>query len=181
MKKDFLYIQHKRIRILGPSKLLVGKVVKALLYIKAVDEDEYAKVIRQIDTIFITRKRGYTNGMYMPERVWMTNISNIEKVETEWLAAVLVHEAVHSSQFRNGKYVYTTNSAREKPAIAAHERFLKKVERRFTGKGQTLMGIATKAYQNKYWNDVHKDDKSYDYFDTLLDALCDGEIIMTRA
>ena len=111
----------------------------------------------------------------------MTNTSNIKNVETEWLAAVLVHETVHATQFKNGKYTHTTNSAREKPAIFAHEQFLKKIEKKFTGKGKMLTGIATKAYKNKYWDNVHQDDRSYNYFDKLLDALCDDEIVMKRA
>lgn len=147
--------------------------------IRVVDKKKYDEVIFRLDTIVITNRRGRTNGLYMPEKLWFTNKGAIEQDTIEELAAGLVHEAFHSSQFKNGMYTERAGFAREKPAIRAEEEFLKKVEKKYPGK--SFVGLATKAYEKKYWKNMRKDTASYTHFEKLLDLLCDRKITMVRA
>lgn len=162
MKKNFLIKKIKSLSIIAPNKLLINRVVDAINLIKKIDSKEYEHIFSRLKIIFITNKNGYTNEFFMPERIWLANKSVINNNDLKWLASLIIHEAFHATQFKNGKYILPFGEKLEKPALKLQEKFLKKCDDIFFKKD------INKVYKEKYWAEMSEDIKSYSYFRNLL-------------
>ena len=108
----------KSMLIIAPEKSLLKKIKNALDLIKKVDPDEYKNLFSRINVIFITRRICNTNTFFMPERCWITNKSErIRCNDLGWIAAAIMHEGFHATQFKNGRYILPFGASLEKPAI----------------------------------------------------------------
>lgn len=162
MKTDFFNKKIKSLSIIAPEVSLIKKTEEAFNLIKKVDKDEYEKIFSRLNIIFITNKDGYTNEFFMPEKIWLANKSVVAKNNLKWLASLIVHEAFHATQFKNGKYTLPFGEKLEKPALKLQEKFLKKCDDSLAKKDMS------KVYEEKYWAKMAEDIKSYSYFRNLL-------------
>ena len=161
MERNFVSSKVKALSIIAPDKRLLGKVKKALALIKKLSPGDYRAVFLRLRVIFITSHPGYTNEFFMPEKIWFANASVIEKNDLIWLASLIVHEAFHATQFKNGKYVLPLVQL-EPPALRVQQRFLRK-----TGNINLVRGVES-AKREKYWRKMRNDKRSSAYFRRLL-------------
>lgn len=164
MKKNFLLTKIKSISIISPNKEIIQKIRLAFILVKKVDLKEYNKIFSRLKIIFITNKNGYTNEFFMPEKIWFVNKSVINKNDLNWLASLIIHEAFHATQFKNGKYILPLYKL-EKPALDLQKKFLKKLE-----KEKGVKDIK-KVSNQKYWQKMAGDKNSFTYFRNLLNLL----------
>lgn len=150
------------LEIIAPEKSLLEKTLAALSLIKKTDSKEYKRLFSRLKVIFITNKYGYANEFFMPEKIWFANKSVILKNDVGWLASLVVHEAFHATQFKNGKYVLPLDKL-EKPALELQAKFLVKLE------GKKSKKDIEQVSEEKYWNKISEDKKSFAYFRNLLD------------
>lgn len=165
MKKKFLSLKIKTLKIIAPEEAPLRKVSEALRLIKKIDPMIYEKIFDRLNIIFVTNKTGGTNEFFMPEKIWFANKSVIIKNDLPWLASLIVHESFHATQFKNGEYILPFGEQLEKPAIALQERFLKKLE------GKQGSASLESAYEGKYWKGMDNDASSFAYFRNLLELL----------
>lgn len=163
MKKDFLYLKIKSLIIISPTKLFLKKINDALGLIQKTDLREYRNIFSRLNVVFVTNKNGYTNEFFMPEKIWFTNKSLIKNNDTNWLSSLIIHEAFHSTQFKNGKYISPLGGKLEKPAIELQKKFLEKLE------GKKMRKEMKYLIQKGYWEKIEDDKKSFSYFRNLLD------------
>jgi hypothetical protein len=175
MRKRFYFRQIKTVRIIAPEKILLEKVQAAFRLIKKIDSKEYQKLFSRLSVVFITNKYGGTNEFFMPEKIWFANKSVVTKNDTVWLASLILHEAFHATQFKNGSYVLPFGPQLEKPALELQDRFLKKAGDLDHGRGTAAV------YRKKYWEEMGKDKTSYAYFRNLLELLEEGKLVLTKA
>ena len=107
----------------------------------------------------------------MPEKIWFTNKSLIRNNNVDWVASLIIHEAFHATQFKNGKYILPFGDELEKPAIALQERFLKKLEN-----GKQYAEDTNIALDDKYWEKMDEDANSFAYFRNLLTLFENNEL-----
>ena len=162
MKKTFLFIKIKSLIIISPEKSLLKKAKDALLLIKNVDSKEYIKIFSRLNIVFITNKNGFSNEFFMPEKIWFVNKSVIKNNDLKWLASLIIHEAFHATQFKNGKYVLPFGEKLERPAIDLQEKFLKRI------KDLSSKKQLESEFKRKYWKEIEDDELSYSYFRNLL-------------
>lgn len=165
MNKNFFSTKIKTLLVVAPEKSLLKKIDDALRLVEKNDSQEYKNLFSRLNIIFITNKSGYTNEFFMPEKIWFSNKSVVVKNDLRWLASLMIHEAFHATQFKNGKYVLPLGNKLEKPAIKVQEKFLKKLE-----------GVLGKrdleySYKEKYWKKMKEDKISFVYFRNLLNSL----------
>lgn len=170
MKKDFLYLKIKSLIIISPTKLFLKKIKDALGLIQKTDLGEYRHLFSRLNIIFITNKNGYTNEFFMPEKIWFANKSLIKNNDVNWLASLIIHEAFHSTQFKNGKYISPLGERLEKPAIELQEKFLEKLEGKKARKEMKYL------IQKRYWEKTEDDRKGFSYFRNLLDLFQNKKI-----
>lgn len=169
MNINFFCRKHKSIVLYAPHKVIITKLENALDLIRNTDDREYKKLFSRLGVIFITRRMGVTNEFFMPEKIWFTNRSLIEKNDIQWVASLMIHEAFHATQFKNGTYIAPINRL-EPPALKVQAKFLKKVE--------GIRGVTDirKVKQDYYWKHMAKDTKSYAHFRNLLKYFEDKKI-----
>ena len=145
----------------APHKAIITKLENALDLIRNTDNREYKKLFSRLGVIFITRRMGVTNEFFMPEKIWFANRSLIEKNDMQWVASLMIHEAFHATQFKNGKYIAPINQL-ESPALKVQAKFLKKVE--------GIRGVTDirRVKKDSYWKHMTEDVKSYTHFRNLL-------------
>lgn len=165
MNKNFFSTKIKTLLVIAPEKSLLRKIDDALCLVKKNDSQEYKNLFSRLNVIFITNKSGHTNEFFMPEKIWFSNKSVVVKNDLRWLASLIIHEAFHATQFKNGKYILPFGDKLEKPAIKVQEKFLKKLE-----------GVLGKrdleySYKEKYWKKMEEDKISFVYFRNLLNSL----------
>ena len=170
MKKKFLLFKLKTLSIIAPDEKVLQKIVDAIRLIKKTDPALYEKIFQRLQMIFVTYMTGGTNEFFMPERIWFANKSVVTKNDLPWLASLIVHESFHATQFKDGAYILPFGEELEAPAIALQERFLKKVE----GKRHGLSLPA--ALENKYWEAMDDDVRSFTHFRNLLDLWSEGKL-----
>lgn len=164
--KTFFIKKIGHLSIIAPGKSITTKVELALSLIKKVDQIEYKKLRDRLRIIFITNKNGYTNEFFMPEKIWFTNKSMIIKNDVAWIASLILHEAFHATQFRNGKYILPFGEQLEKPALLLQEKFLSKVNK-IQERPLRSKDIKT-ALRKRYWKIMDADKKSFSHFRNLL-------------
>ncbi len=163
MKRNFLSVKIKTLTVIAPDVALLDKIVEAFRLIRTVDPSEYQKIFDRLQVIFITHKTGGTNEFFMPEKIWFANKSVIMKNDLPWLASLIIHEAFHATQFKNGEYILPFGKELEEPAIALQTRFLKKLE------GRRGSASPASAYGRKYWKAMDEDASSFACFRNLLE------------
>ncbi len=132
----------------------------AIKLIEKTDRAEYGRLRGRLKMIFVTNCFGFTNEFFMPEKVWFANKSVILKNDINWLASLIVHEAYHATQFKNGKYVLPLGQL-EPAAIKAQKSFLKKLGESGNDADVALAG--------GYCKKMNEDKISFVYFRNLLD------------
>lgn len=162
MNKKFLSIKVGALMIIAPDKILLKKTLGSLQLIKKNDRKEYEKIFSRLKIIFITNKTGYTNEFFMPEKIWFANKSVILKNDLMWLSSLIIHEAFHATQFKNGKYILPFGDELEKPALDLQEKFLKKCKDFYGERG------IKSVFEEKYWAEMAEDSISASYFRNLL-------------
>ena len=169
MNIKFFCRKHKSIVLYAPHKAIITKLENALDLIRNTDNREYKKLFSRLGVIFITRRMGVTNEFFMPEKIWFANRSLIEKNNIQWVASLIIHEAFHATQFKNGKYIAPIDRL-ESPALKVQAKFLKKVE--------GIRGVIDikKVTKDSYWKHMAEDVKSYTHFRNLLKYFEDGKI-----
>lgn len=172
MRKAFFLKKIKELSVIGPNKVLLRKVIDAVDLIKKVDQKEYDRLFNRLNIIFITNKNGYTNEFFMPEKIWFVNKSVITKNDLNWLASLIIHEAFHSTQFKNGEYVLPFGEELEKPALASQKKFLKK-----TGDLEGEKQVESE-FKREYWLEMDGDKYSYAYFRNLLLLLESNKLVI---
>jgi len=165
MNKSFFSIKIKTLLVIAPERSLLRKINDALLLVKKNDSREYKNLFSRLNVIFITNKSGHANEFFMPEKIWFSNTSVIVKNDLKWLASLIIHEAFHATQFKNGKYILPLGDKLEKPAIKVQEKFLKKLE------GVLGKRDLEHSYKEKYWEKMEEDKISFAYFRNLLSFL----------
>lgn len=169
MNVTFLSQKVDSVTVIGPTKRIIAKVRRGLHLISLIDPREYRNVNTRMKTVFITRKVGFTNEFFMPERVWFANTSLIEKNDVVWVASLIVHEAFHATQFKQSRYILPL-TALEAPALKLQERFLQRA-------GDRSGAAATeKAHRQRYWTPMRKDKTSAAYFRHLLTLFAQGRL-----
>lgn len=174
MRKDYYYSKLGSISIIVPQREMIKKIRRALFLIRKIDSREYEKLQSRLRAVFITYVRGSANGLYMPERVWFSNQDGIRKDSITGIAAGLIHEGVHVSQFRGERYVYPP-AKMEKLAIAAQQRFLLKA-----GEKSEAVDYYGDMLRKKYWKKMQQDDRSYAHFRNLLKAYNKNDLQFIR-
>lgn len=169
MNIEFFCYPYKNIALYAPHKAIIAKLKNALDFIRNTDMREYKKLFSRLRVIFITRRKGITNEFFMPEKIWFANRSLIEKNDIQWVASLMIHEAFHATQFKNGTYIAPINRL-EPPALKVQAKFLKKVE--------GIRGVTDirKVKKDSYWKHMAKDTKSYAHFRNLLKYFEDKKI-----
>lgn len=162
MNKKFLSIKVGTLTIMAPDKILLKKTLGSLQLIKKIDFKEYEKIFSRLKIIFITNKTGYTNEFFMPEKIWFANKSVILNNDLAWLSSLVIHEAFHATQFKNGEYTLPFGDELEKPALDLQEKFLKKCKD-FYGERDVRS-----VFEEKYWDEMAGDSMSASYFRNLL-------------
>jgi hypothetical protein len=174
MKKDFLYLKIKSLIIISPTKLFLKKIKDALGLIQKTDLKEYRNIFSRLNIIFVTNKNDYTNEFFMPEKIWFANKLLIKNNDINWLASLIIHEAFHATQFKNGKYIFPLGEKLEKPAIELQKKFLEKLE------GKKVRKETKYLIQKKYWRKIEDDKKSFSYFRNLLYLFQNKKINLKR-
>lgn len=173
MKTNFLSQKIDALSVIAPTKSIIAKIRRALILIKRIDPREYQRVNARMRVIFATYKNGFTNEFFMPERIWFTNVSVVEKNNVIWLASLIVHEAFHATQFKQGRYILPL-AALEPPALRVQEKFLKRA-------GDRSGPIAThEAERQRYWARMRRDTISAAYFRNLLGLFEKGRLSIQR-
>ena len=171
MNKKFIRTKIRTLTLIAPQSAYIKKIIDALLLIKRADAKEYQRLFGRLKTIFITDKAGYTNEFFMPEKLWFANKSLILKNTAEWAASLIVHEAFHATQFKNGKYIIPLAEL-EEPALKKQAQFLKKL-----GRVDLVRDLKTAAKQ-KYWRKMQNDKTSPAYFRKLFALLKKGKLLL---
>lgn len=164
------FYRHKRdfLTIVAPDKKIIRKVIVAIKLIEKTDKAEYGRLRGRLKIIFVTNRFGFTNEFFMPEKIWFANKSVILKNDINWLASLIVHEAYHATQFKNGKYVLPLGQL-EPAAIKAQKSFLKKL-------GESG-DDAHVAFAGGYCKKMNEDKISFAYFRNLLDLLYKEKVV----
>jgi hypothetical protein len=175
MNKNFFIYAHDSFRIVSSTKETGARVIEAFKMVKKTDPIEYRRLRVRLKIIFVTRKPGYTNEFFMPEKIWFANQSIVLKNDIPWLASLLVHEGFHATQFRNGKYIVPVGEKMEKPALKAQYKFLSKFENRKENKN-----AINQVEREKYWEAMYEDKRSFAYFRNLLELYANGKLILKK-
>jgi len=164
MQKTFLAQNIQTLKIIAPERLLIKKIKQSLNLIEKVNRNEYKNLFKRIHIIFITNRYGHTNEFFMPEKIWFANKSVIKNNDVGWLASLIIHEAFHATQFKNGKYIAPLLRL-EAPAMMVQKQFLQKI------KDPNASTDIKKVVRQKYWRRMDKDKTSCAYFRNLLNLL----------
>lgn len=169
MKTDFLLTRIESLTIIAPSKGLLKKIKHALSLIKKIDQKEYRNLFSRLKVVFITNRNGSANEFFMPEKIWFANKSIIRKNDLNWLSSLIIHEAFHATQFKDGKYILPLNKL-EKPALEIQKKFLIKL------KDPTATSDIRSVSKQRHWIELDKDKKSFVYFRNLLKLYQDKKL-----
>lgn len=169
MKKKFFSKRKDSFVVISPERALTDKIFSSIALIKKTDKEEYQKLKSRIKVIFITNKTGYANEFFMPEKIWFANLSLIRKNDLNWLASLIIHEAYHATQFKNGKYISSFDKL-EPLAYKRQKMFLKKL-----GESGEDVDI---AFKQKQWERFNQDKISFSYFRNLLSAFENKDLII---
>lgn len=169
MQKIFLKEIIRNLEIIAPERPLIKKIRLSLDLIRKVNAKEYKNLFKRIRIVFVTNRYGYTNEFFMPEKIWFANKSVIRSNNVGWLASLILHEAFHATQFKNGRYIAPLSKL-EKPALMIQKQFLQKI------KDPNASADMKKVVKQRYWKQMNQDKNSQIYFRNLLNLLEKGRI-----
>ena len=165
----FSSLRIRSLRIIAPNAYLLRRVWQALALIRKTDRREYQKLFPRLKVIFLTNRAGYTNEFFMPEKIWFANKFVIIKNDISWIASLIIHEAFHATQFKQGRYIRPLAEL-ESPALNVQNKFLNKIRDKHGV--DDVKAVARK----RYWTTMNKDKKSSEHFRKLLQRLQNKEL-----
>jgi len=164
MNTKFYRISKGKIKIIAAKEEDAVKLSEAFDLIKNTDRVEYDYLQKRLKSVIVSSRLGSTNEFFMPERIWLANRSVIVKNDVSWLASLLIHEAFHATQFKNGKYVKSLSKL-EPLALRVQKKFLQKL-------GESGNDV-DRVQKNKYWKEMTGDKASSIYFRQLFKLYTD--------
>jgi len=181
VRKDFFATKVKSMLIIAPEKHLIKKIEDALNLIKKVDPDEYKNSFFRIDVIFVTNINGAGGGIFPTKKSWLTTKSAMNRHDLNWLASLIIHEACHSAQFKDGKLIlsWQKEKEREREAVESQIKFLRKLgdDWRANWLQQYFDGECKR--EDPWWVRGSKDRVQNTYFRNLLKLLAENKLKLT--
>ena len=165
--------------IIVPEKFLIKKIKDALNLIKKVDLEEYKNSFSGINVIFVTNMNGQGGCIFPREKSLLTTKSSMIRFSLNWLASLIVHEASHATQHRDGRSILLSQKEEEGVAVESQIKFLKKLGDNW--KANILQQYFKKECKRKdpWWIRSNKCKVRNAYFRNLLKLLKENKLELT--
>ena len=160
MNKKYFARHYQGMLIVAINKKLLDLIIDALGLIKREDKCSFRKILRCLKIVFVPVTKGYLNGVYEKNRIWIVEGSTIQNNQVSFIASSLIHESHHISQYLAGHKYKLPNS--EISALKEQKKFLKKIDDQFS------LNWLEKELKRKWWKDVVRNKKRTTKLDNYL-------------